>query len=55
MIRISKVYTKKRWDNDWSRVYRDRICENGQWVYAIWVRMDWIDMDYRENRWLRVL
>ena len=52
MTRISKVYPKDF--ETFVKVRRQHICENGKWIDAVFERKDYIDMDYKENRWVRV-
>jgi hypothetical protein len=51
VTRIGKVYPK---DESFVKIRRQHICENGRWIDAVFERKDYIDMDYRENRWIRI-
>jgi hypothetical protein len=52
MTRIGKVYPKN-WET-FVFVRRQHVCENGKWIDAVFERKDYIDMDFKENRWVRV-
>jgi len=52
LTRISKVYPKDF--ETFVKVRRQHICENGKWIDAVFERKDYIDMDFKENRWVRV-
>lgn len=52
MTRIGKVYPKN-WGYSIT-VRRQQVCENGKWTDAVFERKDYIDMEFKENRWVRV-